>query len=549
MKEGEQVNADIVIKSNAIFDSVNDEPFSGFVAIKDNMIYAVGKEHETADEFIGYGTKVYEYEDKLVMAGIVDGHDHLWWGAVADSEHSVDITSSASEQEAVEMITKYAQEHPEEPRIRGFGWFPANWNDAPLPTKESLDKAVPDRPVYMNCADAHTAWLNTKALEESGYRPNMKLNAGAVGVDENGEMNGLIYEPDAMAYAWKKYYDFPDEQIRYIIRNFMKGLASYGVTSISEMSADEYEEIFHHRYEVFSEMAAAGEFTSRVHAYTAFMRRTDFSTAVKWSEKFNSPTFKVAGVKGFLDGVTSTYTGLLLEPYTDRPDTIGEGVPLDTQESLNASVIAANEVGLPVRIHCIAEGAVRMALDAFEESLRVNGEHGLVNTIEHIETIAPEDIPRFKKLGVAASMQGEHLPLEMNEKIIRLGEERCRYEWAFRSLVDAGAVLALGTDFPVVHYNPFIGIHATIARKNYDGTMAGVDNGEYLTLAEALKANTIGSAVVYSREKEFGTLEEGKLADVIVVDRNLFDIPVDDIKDASILLTVMDGNVVYEKEQ
>lgn len=326
----------------------------------------------------------------------------------------------------------------------------------------------------------------------------------------------------------------------------MKGLASKGVTSLSEMSADDYVEMFHHRYQVFKEMAEAGEFTSRVHAYTAFMRRTDFTEAVKWKKEFDLPTFKVVGVKGFLDGVTSTYTGLLLAPYADRPDTIGDGAPLDNQESLNASVIAANAAGLPVRIHCIGDGAVRMGLDAYEESIKVNGRHGLINTIEHIETIDPADIPRFAQLGVVASMQGEHLPQENNEKVTRLGEERCRYEWAWRSLLDAGAKLALGTDFPVVYYNQFPGIHATVARKNYDGSPAGVENGEYLTIAEALKANTLGSAYVYGRDHELGSLEPGKLADVIVMDRNLFDVPVDDIKDTKILLTVMDGNVVYE---
>lgn len=481
------------------------------------------------------------------MPGLIDGHDHLWWGAVADSEHVVDLTSSTSEEEAIEMIKKYAVEHPEEKRIRGFGWFPANWNDAPLPTKKTLDEAVPDRPAYMNCADAHTLWVNSLALEESGYTPDMELAAGSVGVDENGEMNGLIYEPDAMAYGWKNFYDFPEEQIRTIMKNFMKGLAAQGVTSLSEMSADEYTDYFHDRYLVFKDMAESGEFTSRVHAFTAFMRKTDFTEAVKWKEEFNSSTFRVTGVKGFLDGVTSTYTGLLLEPYTDRPDTTGEGVPLDTQESLNASVIAANAAGLPVRIHCIAEGSVRMALDAFEESLKVNGKHGLVNSIEHIETMHPDDIPRFRELGVVASMQGEHLPLEMNEKVARLGEERCRYEWPFRSLADAGAVLAFGTDFPVVYYNQFKGIYAAVARKNYDGTTAGVDNGENLTLPEALRANTIGSAIVYGRDDEIGTLEAGKLADVIVLDRNLFTADVEEIKDAEVALTVMDGNVVYAR--
>ena len=539
-------SADMIITSNAVFTSCGDEPFEGGVAIKGNRIVAVGSREEIS-KYRTADTAVYDYGDQLIMPGLIDGHDHLWWGAVADSEHVVDLTSSTSEEEAIEMIKKYAVEHPEEKRIRGFGWFPANWNDAPLPTKKTLDEAVPDRPAYMNCADAHTLWVNSLALEESGYTPDMELAAGSVGVDENGEMNGLIYEPDAMAYGWKNFYDFPEEQIRTIMKNFMKGLAAQGVTSLSEMSADEYTDYFHDRYLVFKDMAESGEFTSRVHAFTAFMRKTDFTEAVKWKEEFNSSTFRVTGVKGFLDGVTSTYTGLLLEPYTDRPDTIGEGVPLDTQESLNASVIAANAAGLPVRIHCIAEGSVRMALDAFEESLKVNGKHGLVNSIEHIETMHPDDIPRFRELGVVASMQGEHLPLEMNEKVARLGEERCRYEWPFRSLADAGAVLAFGTDFPVVYYNQFKGIYAAVARKNYDGTTAGVDNGEKLTLPEALRANTIGSAIVYGRDDEIGTLEAGKLADVIVLDRNLFTADVEEIKDAEVALTVMDGNVVYAR--
>ena len=539
-------SADMIIMSNAVFTSCGDEPFEGGVAIKGNRIVAVGSREEIS-KYRTADTAVYDYGDQLIMPGLIDGHDHLWWGAVADSEHVVDLTSSTSEEEAIELIKKYAVEHPEEKRIRGFGWFPANWNDAPLPTKKTLDEAVPDRPAYMNCADAHTLWVNSLALEESGYTPDMELAAGSVGVDENGEMNGLIYEPDAMAYGWKNFYDFPEEQIRTIMKNFMKGLAAQGVTSLSEMSADEYTDYFHDRYLVFKDMAESGEFTSRVHAFTAFMRKTDFTEAVKWKEEFNSSTFRVTGVKGFLDGVTSTYTGLLLEPYTDRPDTTGEGVPLDTQESLNASVIAANAAGLPVRIHCIAEGSVRMALDAFEESLKVNGKHGLVNSIEHIETMHPDDIPRFRELGVVASMQGEHLPLEMNEKVARLGEERCRYEWPFRSLADAGAVLAFGTDFPVVYYNQFKGIYAAVARKNYDGTIAGVDNGEKLTLPEALRANTIGSAIVYGRDDEIGTLEAGKLADVIVLDRNLFTADVEEIKDAEVVLTVMDGNVVFRR--
>lgn len=538
------IYADMIIRSNAIFDSVSDEPYEGGIAIKDNKILDVCE----GDEVIKYASKdteVLVFKDKLVMPGLIDGHDHLWWGAVADSSHVVNLTESKSEEEAIEMIKKFAEEHPEEPRIRGFGWFPATWNDAPLPTKESLDEAVPDRPAYMNCADAHTAWLNTKALEESGYRADMVMKAGSIGLDENGEMNGLIFEPDALELAWNKFYDFPDDQIEEIMKDFMSGLAKHGVTALSEMSADDYVPFYHHRYEIFKKMADEGWFTSRVHAYTKFMGMTDFTECCKWTEEFNSPYFRVSGVKGFLDGVTSTYTGLTLEPYEDRPDTCGIGVPLDTQESLNASVAAANKAGLPVRIHCVSEGAVRMALDAFENSLKVNGEHGLVNTIEHIEMCDPMDIPRFEELGVVASMQGEHLPMEQNEKLVRMGEERCRWEWPFKSLLQSGADLAFGTDFPVVFYNQWPGIYAAVSRKNYDGTIAGADNGEKLTLAQAIKANTIGSAYVYGRDHEIGSLEKGKLADILVCDRNPFAGPVDEIKDVKAVLTIMDGKITY----
>lgn len=539
--------ADIVLKSNVIFTAADNGLMSGGIAVKGNKIIAVGDADEI-DRFVSADTEVYDFTDKLIMPGFIDGHDHLWWGAVACSDHMVDLTASRSEEEAVEMIKKYAETHPDEKRIRGFGWFPANWGDAPLPTKESLDRIIPDRPAYMNCADAHTCWLNSKALEEAGYSPDMELKGGAVGVYENGEMNGIIYEPDAMIHAWEKLYDFPEEEIADITRHFMKGLAECGVTSLSEMSADEYKDFYHNRYRVFGSMADNGEFTSRVHVYTAMMGHTDFTEAKKWQAEFDSPYFRISGLKGFLDGVTSTYTGYMLEPYTDRPDTCGEGVPLATKESLEASVIAGNAAGLPVRIHCIGDAAVRMALDAFEASVRVNGRHGLRNSIEHIETIDPADLKRFRELDVIASMQGEHLSMDSNEKLARAGRERCRWEWPFRSLLDAGATLAFGTDFPVVKYNQLPGIWAAVTRKNYDGSPAGADNNENITLEEALTANTLGSARVYGREHELGTLEAGKLADVIVLDRNLFDIPADEIRDAKVILTVMDGQVTFERQ-
>lgn len=537
---------DMILKSNAIFTGCGDEVISGAVLIEGNKIAGIVSAAE-AEQYKTEDTAWYEYEDKLIMPGFVDGHDHLWWGAVANSDHMVDVTASRSEEECVAMIKEYAESHPDEKRVLGFGWFPANWNDAPLPTKISLDEAVPDRPAYMLAADAHTCWLNSKALEESGYTSDMKVGGGSIGVFENGEMNGLIFEPDAMVNAYDYIYDFPEDQIRVITEEFMKDLATKGVTSLSEMSADDYKENIYKRYKVFKDMSDKGQFTSRVHVYTKLLGYTDYTAAKEWAEEFNSPTFKIVGLKGFLDGVASTYTAMMLAPYNDRPDCMGEGVPLATKEDLEASVLAANAAGFPVRIHCIGDGAVRMGLDAYEKSLEVNGQHGLVNTIEHIEFVDPEDIPRFSKMGVIPSMQGEHLKLDANEQLTRLGEDRTRWGWAFKSFLDSGAELAFGTDFPVVPFNQFVGIHAAVSRKNYDGSVAGVVNGENITVAQALRCNTLHSAKVYGRDHELGTLEAGKLADIIVIDRNLFTVPVDDINDAEVILTVMDGNVTYQK--
>lgn len=539
--------ADKVLKSKAVFTGYAKDPFAGGVAIKDSKILAVCEGNDI-DKYIGDETEVFVYEDNLIMPGLVDAHDHLWWGAVADSPYMVNLVDTRSEDEALSLIREFAEAHPDYPRICGFGWFLATWNDAPFPTKGSLDEVVPDRPAYMLNGDCHSAWLNSRGLEEAGYTPDMEIEGGHIGLTDQGEMNGQIFEPAALEYAWRYVYDFSPEQIREIVDGFMKGLAKRGVTCISEMSADDYADMYLRRYRVFKELDKEGILTSRIHLYTRLFGYTDFSTAKEWQKEFNSPKFSLKGLKGFIDGVTSTYTAALLEPYSDRPWTCGDDAPLITQEDLDACVIAANKAGLPVRLHCIGDRAVRMALDSFERSIKVNGRHGLPNTVEHIESIHPDDIPRFKELDVIASMQGEHLQQEHNEKLTRLGEERCRYEWPFRSLMDAGADMAFGTDFPVVNYNQFPGIYAAVVRKNYDGTIAGADNGEKLTLAEALSVNTLGSAKVYGRQNELGSLEEGKLADVIVLDRNLFERPEEEIKDAGVVLTISDGNVIYKKE-
>lgn len=543
--------ADIILKSSAIFSGLDDEPFRGGVAIKGNKICAVRRNDEFQD-LIGPDTKVCEYQDQMIMPGFIDAHVHYFLGSVAASEHMcTEIFNSSSEEECVRMVAEYAGQHPDEKRIIGIGWFPANWGDAPLPSCKSLDRAFPDKPVYLIAADVHTFWMNTKALEEAGITGGEILESGEIGKFDDGSLNGLLFEPEAFLPAMEKVMDLPKDQMKQVQKDFFGYINSCGVTSVSEMSADKICESARNTYRVVQEMEKEGDLTLRLHIYPALGTEPDYEEAKKLRNEFFSEKLRISGLKQFIDGVTSTRTGYLLEPYEDDPSTSGS--PLHPKEVYEKCTIQANRDGFGVRFHAIGDGAVRMALDIFEASNQINdnlGNHkGLRNTIEHCETIHPDDIPRFASLGVIASMQPYHLTMDSNEKIVRMGLERSKTEWPHRSLLDADAKLAFGTDYPVVDFNPFPSIYAAITRCDDKGNPTGVNPRETVTLPEALKAYTYGGSYVYGREQELGTLEAEKLADIVVLDRNLFSIPPEDIKKCEVEMTVMDGRIVYERKK
>ena len=282
-----------------------------------------------------------------------------------------------------------------------------------------------------------------------------------------------------------------------------------------------------------------------MHLFPKLFDVDDYEVAVQWKKELDNDWLKLSGLKGFIDGVAETYTGLLLEPYTDRPDTKGIGVPAISLEELKERIYEANKLGLPVRIHCIADGSVRMALDAFEYAVNKT-KTMLPNTIEHIENIHPDDIKRFQKLGVIPSMQPMHVILDCDGKIIRIGPERIKYEFPWKSMWDAFGGVAIGTDFPVVSLNPFDNIYAAVTRKNFDGSEASHNPEEVLTMEQTLMGYTYWAAKCYGREDEIGTVSEGKLADLVILNQNLFDISAKQIRDTKVELTMLGGKIVYE---
>lgn len=535
-----------ILKSTAIFTAKEETPFAGFVAVAGKEILAV----EKGDDYSAYaddGTEVIDCGDKLIMPAFVDAHVHFFEGVLTSSEHMCNLEASTSEEDAVERMKTYQATHPAEKALRGFGWFPATWGTEELPTKVSLDAAFPDIPVYCVAADWHTIWCNSKALEVSGYTADYQPPSGSIGLDENGELNGLLFEPEAYDMAMQQIKDYPIEELKRVMKEFIDQLQAYGITAVSDMFGGDFAKGGRRDLEAAHELDQEGKLGTRLHIFHKFIGYRDFTPVRELANEIDSPRLKISGGKAFVDGVSTTYTALLNEPYADRPDTCGIGVPITPKEEMEASAVACNAAGFPVRFHADGDGASRMALDIFEASIEANGKHHLPNSIEHIETIAPSDIPRFRDLEVIASMQPLHMVLDENEKVARCGEERCKYEWAHRTFLDTDVTLAFGSDYPVVHFNPFPNIHAAVTRCDGDGRPTGVNPEQKISLAESLTAYTLGAAKCYMREAELGSLEAGKLADIVVVDRNLFAVSEQEIHDAAVAMTLMDGEIVCRK--
>lgn len=542
------MKADIVVKAKNLFTAENLELTSGCVVIAEDKIVDIVP-LEQIDTYVGESTKIIDAKEGLVMPGLIDAHTHFFNGALANSEHVCnDIEKSTSEEDCARIIAEYAKAHPNEKRIRGRGWFITNWGTTELPTKASLDAVLPDIPVYLGAADCHSYWLNSAALKECGVTEDTEVSSGYIGKLPNGELSGMLVEMEACIYAEKKYREFSYEDQMSIFSDFMTKAASYGVTSLSEMIPGEYDDEHFIKYSIVKKLGDEGRSKTRLHLFTKLYDVDDYSVALDWKEKLDGPFLKLAGLKGFIDGVAETYTGLLLEPYTDKPDTCGIGVPAKPLNELKENVYRANALGLPVRIHCIADGSVRMALDAFEYANSKCGDKALANTIEHIENIHPDDIDRFKKLHVIPSMQPIHMILDADGKITRIGEERIKYEWPLRSIVDSFGSVALGTDYPVVDINPFENIYSAVTRCNFDGSSATHNDWEKLSISEALMGYTAWAAKAYSRENEIGTLKKGMLADVVILDTNLLEAEPKQILDTKVLTTILNGKIVYEAE-
>lgn len=418
-----------------------------------------------------------------------------------------------------------------------------------MPDYRTLDAEIPDRPVFLLDEELHMAWLNSKGLEECGITRETKANDGGIICrDENGEPTGVLLE-NAVALAAKFAFDFDDKTAKELVCDYMEKAVKLGITSVSDMTP--YLALDLSFPDVYFNMVKNNELKIRINvARNLFEDINVFNQQRERAEKEGQGMYRVPFMKQFIDGTPANYTGMLLEGYSDAPDE--KGAPTLDLKKMAEAIRIATENNISVRLHSCGDGSCRAALDAYEAAMKEFPETKSRHMVEHLELVDPADIPRFGELGVIPSIQPEHLAsgmMKWSENCYpeKLGPVREKFTWPFKQLKEGGAVLAGGTDCPVVEGNLFWGMYVGNTRKYYDGLPDGGWNPqENLSMPEMIDVFTSGAAFAESREDELGTLEVGKLADITVVDRNLLEMEDNTaVRDTEVLLTMVDGEIVY----
>ena len=543
-----ETKATMILEGASFYPGRGLEDQVDFIALSGNRILALGA-RDTMEQYIDRGTEVLSFsKDNLIMAGLHDNHVHLIQAGIL--EKYIQLYDTASQEDAARQVAQYAKTLPDEKWVMGVGFRMPSWSDPSLPVKETLDALIPDRPVFLLDEELHAAWLNSRGLAECGIYENTPAPPGGI-IDRNerGEPKGALLE-NAVALAAKFALDFDGNAAEDLVRRYIDKAVKLGITSVSDMTP--YLALDLSFPEVYFKMAKNRDLKIRINAARNLFEDTAVFNAIRQrAEQEGGGMYRVPFMKQFVDGTPANYTGFLLSDYSDKP---GErGAPTIDLAAMAKAVEAATANNISVRLHSCGDGSCRAALDAYEAALRKFPDSKSRHMVEHLELVDPDDIPRFGTLGVIASIQPEHLAagtMAWPENCYpqRLGPAREPFTWPFRRLRDTGAVLAGGTDCPVVEGNLFWGMCVGNMRTYYDGLPQGGWNPqETLSMEDMIDMFTSGAAYGEHREHELGTLEPGKLADITVVDRNLLKMSGDTrVRDTEVLLTVVDGKVVYQ---
>jgi len=537
--------ADLVIINGKVFTVDPSIPYAEAVAIKGEFITEVGKNSKIL-KLVGEKTSVIDAKGRLVIPGFNDAHIHF---GPLDPDY-IELRYTTDPATITEKVAAMVAKSKPGQVIRGGHWDHEMFTTREWPTKELIDRVSPDNPVILSRADGHSVLVNSYVLKKSGITKNTPdPPGGEIQRDPvTGEPTGILKDnaENLIRLGDVSVSLTPEEQKAKTWEGYLLALKEareYGVTSIQiPGSAD---------FEVYEKLKEQGLLTSRIDIGQALTGDTNrLKRYLELAKKYprDSNWIRFGYLKVFVDGSMGSGTALMFEPFNDRPET--SGLAMHPYEEFEDMVLKADRMGFQIGAHAIGDKANFWALNAFEKAMQVNGRRDSRHRIEHAQTLQQSDIPRFGQLGVIASMQPTHCITDKNFYEKRVGYERSKGAYVWRSLLDAGAILAFGTDYQVEPINPMEGLYAAVTRKDRRGEEGeGWFPEQKLTMEEAIKYYTWGSAYAQFMDDRKGIIKRGYLADIVITDKDLLTIPENEIMKTKVDYTIVGGKVVYSRNE
>lgn len=539
--------ADMILKSSVIYTVASEDPIAGGVAIKDGKILAVGSA-EDMEQYTGDETEVVDYGDKMIMPGFVDAHTH---SMIEPSVIGVDVTFIADMNDATKACQDWLDEHPDTDFIVGGGWYAPIWGGDD-PDKSYLDKVSTDIPISLTDFDHHNRWVNSKVLELAGIdaefakKFNEEKGEEMIKVDDKGEPTGYLTER-----ATDLLLDVEPKATEENVLTCINVWSTYGVTTVNDMNpwlpADDIY------YDILEKIRDEGKL--QVRHTLALHADSSEEDIEKWIKRWNSEDddfLKFGSLKIMIDGVASTYNASMLQPYKDTDNT-GPKLYYEVDELVDR-IKKADKYGLATHYHVCGDAAVKQAVDSYEQAAKDGVKLDPRFSVDHCDTTKEEDAKRMGELGISANMTPDFMnvsPDNWDDNVyLNIYDEDTKKElWRCKSFIDYGVNVAFGTDAYCSAYSPFVQMYRAVYRVGDDGKPeGGYDPWEKIDIKQAIKCYTLNSAISAGWDEKVGTLEEGKLADVIVLDTNILDCSQEELFKAGVEKTYLGGKLIYDKE-